>query len=415
MKKLYRLPTLLLVAVLLMSSLLACADSAAPTPSDPFVGTPSDRVSNLSSDGNAPSTFSDAPAATNGGQPAASDPTLDPLVSEALDTKHTLRFNADGNFKILVFSDVQENYPILDETIAYMEHYLDTEKPDLVLFTGDNHYGGHGNPGMTKETMILYLTQLAEPMESRGIPWAQVYGNHAEGAYTVDNHVSKEEQQGIFESFDYNVSKKGCVSGVGNYVLPILRSDSDEVAYNVFCMDSHDYLYKYEGEHPYEDGFELEDNAILGPIYSGAVYDTIHMDQIAWYWDTSVALENYNGKSIPAMMMFHIPLWEMSYISENREQTGFVGTKGEAIQAPEINSGLFWALYERGDVKTVINGHCHVNDFQGEYMGITMAFSAAITGTQYFDPNTKGVRIVTINQDDAYNAETYMRYVKDIE
>ena len=332
----------------------------------------------------------------------------DPLVTEALDTKQELRFNEDGNFKILVISDVQEEYPIKDVTMNYINRMLDEEKPDLVLFTGDNHCGRITN----KKTMKMYITQFAEPMESRQIPWAQVYGNHVEGGYNYDCGISKEEQQAMFESFEYNLSKAGTVSGSGNYVIPVLRSDSDEIAYNVFCLDSHDYMYKYQ-DHTYGDGFEQ--SVFPAKIYSGNVYDVIHFDQIKWYWDTSVALENYNGKPIPAMMMFHIPLWETSYVSENRSQTGFEGYKADPISAPEINSGLFWALYERGDVKTIVNGHDHLNSFQGKYMGVTFAYAASIGAVEYNDDRSKGVRVINVNQDDAYNAETHMIYVKDLD
>ena len=334
---------------------------------------------------------------------------LDPVVEEALDTKHTVRFNSDGKLKILVFSDLQEDYPIKETTLAYMNQMLDEQKPDLVLFTGDNHCGRI----KTKDAMKRYIAQMAEPMESRQIPWAQVYGNHVEGGYNynIDCGLSKEEQQKLFEACAYNVSKAGTVSGQGNCVIPVLRSDSDKIGYNVFCIDSHDYIYKY-GDHTYGDGFE--DKAIVGQIYSGNKYDVIHFDQIKWYWDTSVALENYNGSPIPAMMMFHIPLYEMTYITQNKRPTGFDGYNNDPVSAPEINSGLFWALYERGDVKTIINGHDHLNTFQGTYMGVTMAYAGSIGGVEYNDERTKGARIVEINQDDAFNVETYMIYVKDL-
>ena len=342
---------------------------------------------------------------------------VDSIVEEALDTKQTLRFNENGKLKILVFSDLQEGDPsktengtlLREDTLSYMNRMLDEQKPDLVLFTGDNHCGRIS----TKAAMNQYLRQMAEPMESRQIPWAQVYGNHAEGGYNykMPCGVSKAEQQKIFESFTYNVSKAGNVSGQGNYVIPVLRSDSDKIGYNVFCFDSHDYIYKY-GDHVYGDGFEEE--AIPGKIYSGNVYDVIHFDQIKWYWDTSVALEDYNGATIPAMMMFHIPLYEMTYITQNKRPTGFNGQNNDPVSAPEINSGLFWALYERGDVKTIINGHDHLNTFQGTYMGVTMAYAGSIGGVEYNNDRSKGARIVEINQDDAFNVETYMIYVKDL-
>lgn len=92
-------------------------------------------------------------------------------VNELLSLKHTLRFNEDGKFKIVIFSDIQETIPVKDSTIQYMNKILDTEKPDLVLLGGDN-FDGSGN---IAKKLKEYLTIITEPMESRKIPWCHVY------------------------------------------------------------------------------------------------------------------------------------------------------------------------------------------------------------------------------------------------
>ena len=50
----------------------------------------------------------------------------------------TLRFNENGKFKILMISDIQEtlNYDL--RTVKGMEAMIDAEKPDLVIWGGDN-------------------------------------------------------------------------------------------------------------------------------------------------------------------------------------------------------------------------------------------------------------------------------------
>ena len=108
-----------------------------------------------------------------------------------------------------------------------------------------------------------------------------------------DNDLLKveltEEQQKIFESFKYNVSKAGTVYGVGNYVLPILRSDSDKIGFNVFGLDTHNYLNEKTGtqQNLYGQKFEnavLVENPIYGTLFDpGGKYETIHADQIRWY------------------------------------------------------------------------------------------------------------------------------------
>ena len=347
----------------------------------------------------------------------AAGKSADSYVESQLALKHTLRFGEDGKFKILIFSDVQDSYPLNDELVDNMNKLLDHEQPDLVLLAGDNHCGGSSVAGESR--MTTYLTAMCEPMESRHIPWAQIYGNHVEGGYGYDLGFSKENQQRIFESFPYNVSKAGNVYGLGNYVLPILRSDSDKIAFNVFMLDSHSYLYHYR------DG--IEDKVLLrhekdgemvsgNMIYSGNTYDVVHMEQIKWYWDTSVALEKYNGSKIAAMILLHIPLYEWNYVLKNKNECGTTGKQGDPISSPEANSGLFQACYERGDVKAIICGHDHLNDFDGKYMGITLAYTPTIGAPipNYLDKSITGARIVEIDQNDPFNFVTYMVHAKDL-
>ncbi len=354
----------------------------------------------------------------------ASGSAADQLVQSALDLKHTLRFGSDGKFKILIFSDVQDSYPMNSKLVSDMEKLLDKEKPDLVLLGGDNHHGGSSVNSESK--MRTYLTQMSKPMEDRKIPWAQVYGNHVNGGYNFDMGFGKAAQQKIFESFKYNLSKAGSVYGQGNYVLPILRSSGNKVAFNVFMMDSHSYVYQYRSDA--EKLWLLEttnmDNKTKGTtIYSGNTYDVIHMDQIKWYWDTSVALEKYNGSKIAAMMLFHIPLYEWNYILKNRDVAGMTGTQHEPVCAPEANSGLFQACYERGDVKALICGHDHINDFAGKYMGITMAYTptvgapipnAGLPSGYYYYLDQIGARIVEVDENNAFAFTTRMSYIKDL-
>lgn len=335
---------------------------------------------------------------------------MESTVERLLDLKHTLRFNEAGKFKIVIFSDIQDTYPMEADTVLYMNQILDLEKPDLVLLGGDNHNGTLNSESMLK----TYLQAMSKPMESRKIPWAQIYGNHVEGGYGYKMSApGKEKQQELFESFPYNISKAGEVYGVGNYVLPILRSDSDKVAFNVFAMDSHTYMLDARGGKTFENSVLLD-----RPIYGGLkdhVYETIHFDQIRWYWKSSVALEKYSGQKVAAMMLFHIPLYEYEYIVQNPTQTGMIGVNMDGISAPELNSGLLQACYERGDVKGIFVGHCHRNDFVGTYMGIKLGFVPTIGSNQYFDASNRGARVIEIDENDAFNFTTRMVYCKDLQ
>lgn len=69
-------------------------------------------------------------------------------------------------------------------------------------------------------------------------------------------------------------------------------------------------------------------------------YEWVRPSQIKWYLDTAKELRDRNGKIVPALMFFHIPIPEYSEITE------FVGERQENTFSAKINSGLFAALKE---------------------------------------------------------------------
>ena len=60
----------------------------------------------------------------------------------AVDNNDVLRFNKDGKLKIMQISDTQDIDIPREAMIMFMEKALDAEKPDLVVFTGDQIAGG---------------------------------------------------------------------------------------------------------------------------------------------------------------------------------------------------------------------------------------------------------------------------------
>lgn len=303
-------------------------------------------------------------------------------VNEALDLKHELRFGEDGKFKILVISDVQAGI-ITSKVQERIRILVDREDPDLVLFCGDN-----SREIIKAESLQKYVADMVGYIESKQIPWAHVYGNHDSESI----RLTKEDHQEIYESFEYCLSKKGTVTGVGNYVLPILRSDSDDIAFNVFGLDSGAY------------GIETMRN-------TGDKYDYIRFDQVLWYRETSELLEKYNEKKIPAMMFFHIQLPESDIAWQHRDKLEYEGECRETGDGLVMNSGLFAAALDRGDVKIIVNGHRHCNNAMIKYFGIKLCYSMTVTTASYHDKDMLGGRVVVIDQNDAENVETYLSYV----
>lgn len=318
-------------------------------------------------------------------------------IADILKTKKVLRFNKDGNFRILVLGDIQSSAsPLQENNQENIKKLVDKEKPNLVLFAGDNSIRMN-----TEERLRTYINSMVGYIEEKQIPWAHVYGNHDhEGA------LSKEAQEEIFESFEWCITERGPkdIAGVGNCVLPVFASNSNKPVFNVWAIDSGTYLSKDE---------QMQVAPKKSP-YRGAGstnYDYIRPNQIAWYVETSKKLEKYAGKKIPGLMVFHIPLQESFFAWENREGLEFTGEKREGVCASVINSGLFATILERGDVKAIVNGHDHINDYMVKYMGVILSFCSTPSTGSYHNKDMLGGRVFVINEKSPDEITTYMSYL----
>ena len=322
-------------------------------------------------------------------------------IGDTLNSKIKLHFNSNGEFKVLILADMHLRSSGLPEYMGEsLETLINREDPDLIIMTGDNVAD---KSIKTAEAFEKTLRQVVDYIEERQIPWMHVYGNHdSEGSF------SRESQQAVYESFEYCISKTGeDLTGVGNYVIPLYASDSDELKFAFWGIDSGAYM-------------SAADAAELSPIkstfggYSDIKYDYIHEDQIEWYLNTSKLLEEYNnGKKVPGLMAFHIPLQETWTAWENRDGLEFTGEKRDPICSSSYNSGLFAALRMRGDIKAVVNGHDHINDFMVNYGGVKLCYSPSFTTTAYSNQDMHGSRVFVINESNPSDVKTYVSYVED--
>ena len=96
-------------------------------------------------------------------------------------------------------------------------------------------------------------------------------------------------------------------------------------------------------------------------------YDWVRPNQIAWYSDSSEVIRAANGGRVaPALAFFHIPVIEYELARER------VGTTHERVYHPDINSGLYTAFVEAGDVVATFVGHDHTNDYCGKYYNLNL-------------------------------------------
>lgn len=315
------------------------------------------------------------------------------------ESKHRLQFDENGEFKILVFSDIHINGTMSALAENNMKVLVEREEPDLVMFDGDNTWG------LTTEAAVKKAVgSMVDLLEEKKIPWGHVYGNHdCEGS-----NLKKEKQQAVYESFDYCVSQAGPeeLYGQGNYVLPVYGSDGEKVLFNVWALDSGEYLSAAE-----KAAYLPVGGTFQGHINSS--YDYIQPSQIRWYMDTSEKMEAYNGDVVPGVMFFHIPLQEFYNAWVNRDALNYTGERREVVCASEVNSGLYTAMVERGDIKAVTSGHDHRNDYMVEYGGIKLCYCSTISETGYCDYDMFGGRVFVVKESDPSDVQTYMSYVDE--
>jgi len=281
--------------------------------------------------------------------------------------QQTLQFNKNGKFKIVQFTDVHyiHGNPKSAISIERINEVLDMEKPDFVFFTGDVIYGKPAEEG------LRHILKLAS---DRKIPFAVTFGNHDD-----EQGLTRKELFDIIRTIPYNLTAtvEG-LSGVTNFILPVRSGDGKKEAAILYCFDSHAYS-QIEG---------------IGG------YDYIKSDQIQWYRDNSVKYTNQNGGTpLPSLAFFHIPLPEYNQAA-NDETAILTGTRKEKACAPQLNSGLFASMKEKGDVMATFVGHDHDNDYAVYWKGILLCYGRYTGGNTVYNNLANGARIIELTEGE---------------
>lgn len=328
------------------------------------------------------------------------------LENDIFTTKQPLRFRPDGNFRIMMFSDIHGGRGFAaDETHDAIEALIAKANPDLVLIAGDICGPGYIH-AETEEDVRFVLDAITEPMVRRAIPWAHVFGNHDDN-YGVPNAV----QQPIYESYPHCISKAGPedIDGVGNYFLPIFNADGNDVLFGVWGLDSNHSMPEF-----FEDyGLPADTRYYQACQASSGDYDGPRASQVFWYWQTSKALESHLGHKVPSLMYMHIPTPEHALVTVHKNKVGFKGYQLEDVASHTLNSGLFSACVQRGDVKAIFCGHEHENQFSANYMGIMLGYDGFLSYHACHNEDIRGCRLFDIKADNPADIKTSILLVRD--
>ena len=293
--------------------------------------------------------------------------------------KPEIRFK-DGKLRIAQFTDVhwdtgESERGSDDHLPKTIKNIVASENPDILVFTGDV---------VTGYPLVEGWRVFIDLMHEIGLPYAVVMGNHdpeTVAEIDADGKSIRWETQATRDSiFTYLeqsplfLGERGPaeLKGMGHYTVPVLASDgSDKVMSVLYCMDSYDY-----STDPRVDG-----------------YGWFSHEQIGWFRDQSKAYTAANdGTPVPSLAFFHIPLPEYHLVKD------YYDTVGKCLEtpcSPEINTGMFAAMFEMQDIFGVFVGHDHDNDFIGQYRGIALAYGRA-TGVDTYGSLSKGARIIDL-------------------
>ncbi|MCR8633122.1 metallophosphoesterase family protein [Paenibacillus radicis (ex Xue et al. 2023)] len=280
-----------------------------------------------------------------------------------------LQFGDNGSFTIVQFTDLHwYNGDSKDlRTQQFMSYVIDTERPDLIIITGDIIHKKE-----TPEPLSAFADAVSTVVES-GIPWAFVYGNHE-----YEAGIDPDQLAELLTQLPNCFFEQGpeTIQGISNYVLRIQSSRSSAVSAALYMMDS---------------GAKTEHS------FGGSTW--FHHNQVDWYIRQSAAMtEECGGEPLPALAFFHIPLPEYREIWDYNI---CYGSNNKGISCPKINTGMFAAMVEMGDVMGTFVGHDHLNDYYGDLHGIRLCFSR-LSGFNAKGPDDflRGARMIRLVEGD---------------
>ena len=285
--------------------------------------------------------------------------------------KNVLRFNEDGKFKIVQFTDTHlgtgegaSEYRCLqaDKTLARISRVVNLEKPDFIVLTGDVVTGGDAS-----ETWSRLLDSLA----SFKTPFCIVYGNH-----DPERKLTRQEMSRPIAAAPYSLNRLNKAKELADMEIEVLSSKSDRPALLLYCMDSRDY----------------------STIETVRGYGWFTTDQIEWLRNSCMARTEANGGiSVPSLAFFHICLQEYAQ-AWNNPKNSRKGKRAEDECPGALNTGMFAAMVESGSVMGTFVGHDHDNDYVVAEKGIALGYGRFSGDDSTYNNLRPGARIIVVEE-----------------
>ncbi len=337
-------------------------------------------------------------------------------------------FTTDKDFRVMQLTDVHIGGGWISnskDTMALnaVASMITAEKPDLVIITGDLVYPVPYQAGTFNNMKSAEM--LATLLESLGIYWLPVFGNHDTEIYSryTRDDISKfyADEKWSYCLFEDNSNDN--VDGYCNQVVNVKNSQGI-ITQSFYTFDTHSYI----------------DGDYLGIAWK---YDNIHENQVDWYKSN---VEKYNKQNadlinssdfenkeellekysvVKSLAFWHVPNTEYldawnEYVDAGYKDTenvkyhyGVVGETGKMVYSGVYPDEIFETMQELGSTKGIFVGHDHLNNFSIEYKGIRLTYGFSIDYLAYSGisklGSQRGCTMITVTTDGNFNcvAENY--------
>lgn len=298
----------------------------------------------------------------------------------------TLQKDPSRDFVVLNLTDPQlsdaewapdhPHYKILSYTLDAL---MARVKPDLVTVAGDIAWAGQ------KEA----YRRFADRMDSYGVPWAPVWGNHDNqgGPELIEENVAD-----LLKSRHCLYERGDAALGNGNYVI---RIDEDgKPAGALIMMDTHDRA-------PFVNAEGKED----------VTWAKLIPAQLDWLRDTAASLP------CDAALVMHIPIYAYKdafygsftdacaqkdmpvHGSDYPKYWKFPGCSGvmhESIGCWAAEDGAMDVIEAAGNIRAVLCGHDHINSAILPWRGTKLVYILKTGAGCYWQPSLNGGTVLRI-------------------
>ena len=345
------------------------------------------------------------------------------------DVDYVVNLDVSGREKvrILNFADIHlSNENIANEEMIgdfrdTVDYLISQANPDLITLTGDQIPSGERKA----------FEYMGDMINSYGIPWAPVYGNHdCEGhGGGLDLH----EQSELYCSYSNCLYKDGPQGlnriyntgedSLGHYVINLVKIEGGEfkvIRSLIFINSGADEHYDaadYPGQRRYADfnyaclnrnqiewylqmARSVQQYGEDGQVPCGII---MHMASFGYVYAASAAFDypydiydtlgwKLYGKLTPYSQSLGTSIWNKGYESS-------YGTMHEEICGPPYDEGMFSAMKESGCTDFIIVGHDHVNNFNIKYQGINFVYAMKTGRFSYHASQMMGGTLITVSSD----------------